>query len=123
MKIISQLILLINFQFEISFTQTQKYWAYLTFSFDKATIADWTLFTISLQDVDELKVDIEILRDGFLSRPSDFEGHESDPAIRVIIGCFRELCTIVWMLYVRDELSLALRHKATLLQHKVGTCL
>ena len=78
------------------------------------------MLIVYLQDVDQLEFDIEILQDGFLSRPSDFEGHESDPAIRAIIGCFRELCTIVWMLYVRDELSLALRHKATLLQSKVG---
>ena len=79
-----------------------------------------SLLIFYLQVIDRLEFDIEILHDGFLSRPSDFEGHESDADIHVIIGCFRELCTIVWMLYVRDELSLALRRKAVLLQRKVG---
>ena len=65
--------------------------------------------------------DVPVLWESFLEgAPTPFAGRLEEPSVRCILAAFRDLCTLVWMLHVRDQLSLGLRKKLQLVERKVG---
>ena len=65
-------------------------------------------------------MDIAVLQDAYLSVPSLFNDQEDQPAVQAVLHCFREMCTVVWVMYARDKLSLALREKSMLATARVS---
>jgi hypothetical protein len=51
--------------------------------------------------------------------PSPFSGLEQDTSVHSVLAWSRDLLSLLWMLSVRDELSLALRRKAAAAENKV----
>ena len=74
----------------------------------------------SQADVTGQGPDVPVLQASFLGVDSSFFGREHEPSIRRILSALRELCGIVWLLYVRDKLSLGLRKKLQLVERKVS---
>lgn len=67
-----------------------------------------------------LMMDIEFLQETYLQGSSAFHGHEGWNSVKSVLVCLRDLCTVSWMLYVRDNLSLGLRKKAKLAGERVS---
>ena len=61
-----------------------------------------------------------MLHEAFLGVMSQFQDFRSDPDVAHVTGSFRDLVSVLWMLYVRDKLSLALRTKLTLAEKIVS---
>ena len=48
-----------------------------------------------------------------LAGTPDVEADPEAKRTRVVLECFRNLCCLLWMLYVRDKLSLSIRKYQT----------
>ncbi|XP_029372415.1 ciliogenesis and planar polarity effector 1 isoform X2 [Echeneis naucrates] len=57
-----------------------------------------------------------VTRNGFFRRGPNKDGHLDSYTIETII-CFRELCSLCWMLHVRDQLSVSCRKYQAARQH------
>lgn len=55
----------------------------------------------------------------FLLVKSSFSGLENDKSVHSVLAWSRDAISILWMLHVRDELSLALRRKVLTAERKV----
>ena len=55
----------------------------------------------------------------FIDIPVGLKCDGSDMAVCYVLCVFRELCAVLWMIHVRDQLSLALRQKQTMANKKV----
>ncbi len=78
-------------------------------------------------------LDIPVLRQSYLDETSLFDLLPSvdsssdpgtpppaqDPSVAALLSAFRDFISLIWMLYTRDMLSLALRTKLTLAEKKV----
>lgn len=69
--------------------------------------------------MDYEELDIPVLEGGFLHVDSTIHNVQ-DESVKSVLCAFRDLCSIVWMLFTRDKLTLALRRKWQLLQINVS---
>ncbi len=63
------------------------------------------------------------LMEPYTSVKSIFTDSESDVDIATVLSTFRDLCCVIWMLHNRDELSQAMRKKASQLHLHVSRLL
>ena len=61
-----------------------------------------------------------MLQESFLQGDTSFSSQEADVSVGGVLSCFRDFTSLVWLLYVRDKLSLGLRKKIKLMERKVG---
>ena len=55
-----------------------------------------------------------MLHESFLVETTQYDEFPSDPSVAQVTSSFRDFVSVLWMLYVRDKLSLALRTKLAL---------
>ena len=79
----------------------------------------FVVFQKGHQKKDEVVLDIQVLQDTYLSLVSSFQGLEINPSVNKVLTTFRDMCSITWMLYARDKLSISLRKKAALAEKRV----
>ena len=68
----------------------------------------------------EESLTLPVLHEAFLGVTSQFQDFRSDPDVAHVTGSFRDFVSVLWMLYVRDKLSLALRTKLILAEKIVS---
>ena len=68
-------------------------------------------------------LDIEVLQERYLPHGSTsftFQGREDSLSVQRALVCLRDMCSLAWMFYVRDKVSLGLRQKAHMADVRVG---
>ena len=58
-----------------------------------------------------MDVELAVLQEAYLAVGSLLTGQEDRSAVKAVLVAFREMCTVAWMMYARDQLAMALRDR------------